>query len=167
MFYNKAFVVIYHISLYYCLVSIDLITATSIWVQGQCGSCWAFSATGSIEGQFTKRYGVQIEFSEQQLVDCSGRYGNEGCFGGLMVNSFRYLRNHSLETETDYPYKAEVSIILLLPLPIVHVWDIWNLEPTSTRYRSVEIRFFPIPFNCLKLTLVPIFLMLFFYFHFW
>jgi C1A family cysteine protease len=64
---------------------------TPVKDQGQCGSCWAFSATAAIESAVLIAGKSQVLLSEQQLVDCSQAYGNAGCNGGWMDSAFQYI----------------------------------------------------------------------------
>ena len=83
---------------------------TGVKDQGQCGSCWAFSSTGSLEGAHYVATGNLLSFSEQQLVDCANvrhGYGNMGCNGGLQTYAYQYYEaGHNAMLEADYPYTS-------------------------------------------------------------
>nr|AFP73333.1 cysteine protease [Solanum peruvianum] len=79
---------------------------TQVKHQGRCGCCWAFSAVGSLEGAYKIATGNLMEFSEQELLDCTTN--NYGCNGGFMTNAFDFIiENGGISRESDYEYLGE------------------------------------------------------------
>lgn len=85
----------------------DLGAVTPVKDQKQCGSCWAFSTTGALEGAYKLASGQLVSLSEQHLIACNTGGANTGCSGGDMDDAFTYLENHGggLCTEDTYPYE--------------------------------------------------------------
>uniref|UniRef100_A0A803JEF7 Cathepsin S n=1 Tax=Xenopus tropicalis TaxID=8364 RepID=A0A803JEF7_XENTR len=80
---------------------------TDVKSQGKCGSCYAFSALGAMEGQWQEWSEELVSLSEQNIVDCSRDYGNSGCKDGTITGSFEYIKDHGVASESSYPYKAQ------------------------------------------------------------
>lgn len=76
--------------------------------QASCGSCWAFSAVGVMQAAWWKATGQALSFSEQQMVDCSWDYENNGCAGGNVEPAIQYIVDSGgAVQEGDYPYAGQ------------------------------------------------------------
>ena len=105
-------------------------SVTGVKDQGQCGSCWAFSATGAIEGAWAINQGELICLSEQELVDCDTN-GSNGCNGGQMDSGFKYVIENGQCTSTEYPYTAKTDVSCTPCTSVVHIASCSDVNPND------------------------------------
>jgi len=142
-YYNETTRPVRDYNWYYAFVNPSTLPSSVDWTtkgavtpvknQQQCGSCWAFSSTGALEGAWFVKHGVLANLSEQQLVDCSVPQGNQGCNGGLMDSAFQYVIKNGLTTEAAYPYTATgPNTCVAAGLPVVVTASSFKDVPTNS-----------------------------------
>lgn len=109
---------------------------TPVKDQGGCGSCYAFSATGALEGQHFKKTGKLIPLSEQNIIDCSYPQGDNGCYGGFPHWAFNYVKeNKGVAMEKVYPYRGVERLFCRF-----HKIDRLFIGATATGYLNIPSR---------------------------
>lgn len=103
---------------------------TSVKDQGNCGSCWSFSATGAIESAWAIQTDQLIDLSEQQIMDCSKRIGG-GCSGGMMDTAFQYAIQFGVCSEKGDPYEAKSEICDKSCKKVVHISNCADVTPNN------------------------------------
>jgi len=113
---------------------------TPVKDQGACGSCWAFSTTGNVEGQWFLAGHKLVSLSEQNLVDCdhecstfeSQKTCDAGCNGGLMQNAYQYIiKNKGIDTEDSYPYAGYDGTCKFKPSTVGATISNWTFISTN------------------------------------
>jgi len=120
---------------------VDQGAVSAVKNQGSCGSCWAFSTIGSLEGRAQIATGNLQQFSEQQFVDCDTDFGDMGCRGGLMDNAFTYLmQSKGACTEESYGYKGKAGTCAIdsctIGLPASQVTGYQDVDGTDAAFRE-------------------------------
>ncbi|XP_045193221.2 procathepsin L-like [Mercenaria mercenaria] len=84
---------------------------THVKNQGSCGSCYAFAATGALEGQECLKNGELVSLSEQNIIDCTNNkdYKNHGCENGRIDSTYLYVLHNGIDSEKSYPYKGSIG----------------------------------------------------------
>jgi len=104
--------------------------------QGSCGSCWAFGTTGAIESANKIKTGQIVLLSEQQLVDCAGSSGNQGCNGGLPSSAYNWIRTNGICSAADYPYTGRDGSCKKTCKPVVRISGSTNVARTEGGHQT-------------------------------
>jgi len=104
--------------------------------QGSCGSCWAFGTTGAIESANKIKTGQMVLLSEQQLVDCAGSSGNQGCNGGLPSSAYNWIRTNGICSAADYPYTGRDGSCKKTCKPVVRISGSTNVGRTEGAHQT-------------------------------
>jgi C1A family cysteine protease len=103
---------------------------TSVKDQGNCGSCWTFSAAAVLEGAYAKMSGLRKNVSEEEFVDCAAPY--IGCDGGVPATAVDFVKAQGgVATLESYPYIAQdevynplciVASAIKIPMTPTYTW---------------------------------------------
>jgi len=103
---------------------------TPVYNQGQCGSCWAFSATENIESRWALAGHPLASLAMQQIVSCDR--SDYGCSGGWPFNAYQYVIGAGgMEPYSKYPYVAQNEACLFKPNEIVAKISRWEYVTQS------------------------------------
>jgi len=110
---------------------------SQVYNQEQCGSCWAFSATETIESVWALANHPLVSLSEQQIVDCDTT--DDGCDGGWPYDAYQYVIGQGgLDTLASYPYTAEDGTCSFNPSTVAAKISNWHWVTQNQNEQAMQ-----------------------------